>query len=331
MENASGRAWLPDTDDLVNGSIWVILTTKTIYMATLKKKTKAAVAARSKKDSGAAKSKSGGAGKSLTLKKRSKLAAQATVKKKTSQVLRFAQPFYTTTPVENRPTIPGIGKRLVDYLATQLQPIPAPLRDPSMALAEVVGDAGASAIESWGTICFHATGDTGNEKSDWPTYVSEAMSKDYDPAKPATSPAFFLHLGDVNYYDNTDQGYHAQFYVPYTKYPGKIVAIPGNHDGELFKGKNTPTGQKTTLEAFMNNFCLPKPSVPPAAGTIYREMVAQPGVYWVLDTPFVSIVGLYSNVAEGQGFISGASIGQDQKNWLVKTLTNIKKARDGGV
>ena len=141
-------------------------------MATSKKK-KAAVAARSKKRGGAEKSKSGdsaksksggagGAGKSLTLKKRSKQAAQATVKKKTSQVLRFAQPFYTTTPVENRPTIPGIGKRMVDYLATQLQPIPAPLRDPSMALAEIIGDAGAAAILSSGSICFHATGDTGN-------------------------------------------------------------------------------------------------------------------------------------------------------------------------
>lgn len=248
----------------------------------------------------------------------------------TSKVLRFSHPFYTNVPVDQRKTISGVGKRLNDYVASKLEPIPAPLREPSISLAEIIGDNGVTQIQNAGTIKFHAIGDTGNDKSDWATHVSDAMSTDYKASDPSTSPAFLCHMGDLIYYENTDQGYHAQFYEPYKKYPGKIIAIPGNHDGELFKWNNTPTGQKTTLEAFMRNFCQPKPAIPPAAGTIYREMISQPGVYWVLDAPFLNIIGLYSNIAEGQGFISDKSIGQSQKKWLVKTLIAIKKDRDAG-
>jgi hypothetical protein len=97
------------------------------------------------------------------------------------------------------------------------------------------------------------------------------MTKDIDIAHPAASPAFFLHLGDVNYYDNTDSGYHEQFYVPYKLYPGKIIAIPGNHDSELFKYDGQSTGQTKTLQAFQRNFVQPVPSVPPAAGSTNGE------------------------------------------------------------
>jgi len=31
------------------------------------------------------------------------------------------------------------------------------------------------------------------------------MATDFDINKPASSPAFFFHLGDVIYYDNTDR------------------------------------------------------------------------------------------------------------------------------
>jgi len=34
-------------------------------------------------------------------------------------------------------------------------------------------------------------------------------------------------------------------------------------------------------------------------------MISQPGVYWHFDAPFVDIVALYSNIAEGPGFIGG--------------------------
>ena len=239
--------------------------------------------------------------------------------------MRFAHPFFTATPVQARTTVPGVGKEMTDYVQTKLLPIPPVKGDSTMGLSDIIGTDGTAAILQAGSMTFHAVGDTGNEFNSMQETVADAMSADYDTEHPATSPAFFLHLGDVIYYENTDKGYQSQFYIPYKNYPGKIIAIPGNHDGEIFKYDGSSTGQKKTLEAFQRNFCQSQPGIPPDAGTIYREMVSQPGVYWYLDTPFIDIVGLYSNIGEGPGFISGPDIGQIQKKWLINTLTAIKK------
>src|SRR6185436_3503200 len=88
--------------------------------------------------------------------------------------------------------------------------------------------------------------------------VARAINRDLDPSKPGESPAFLFHLGDVIYFDNTPVGYHEQFYVPYEEYVGKIIAIPGNHDGEVLLGN-----QSATCIAFMRNFCPAHPTVPP--------------------------------------------------------------------
>jgi len=255
---------------------------------------------------------------------------KATQKSSPSDVLRFAHPFFTPTPIEQRAQIPGIGNRMTDYVKTQLEPIPAPIRNAPLMLNEVIGDAGVTEIVNAGKIIFHAVGDTGTNGTEIQQTVADVMSADYNTADPAGSPAFFFHLGDVDYYVNTDAGYHEQFYVPYKTYPGKIIAIPGNHDGELFKYDGTSTGQAATLEEFQNNFCQPQTGIPSAAGTIYREMISQPGVYWYLNAPFVDIIGLYSNVAENPGYISGESIGTAQKDWLTETLKTINNARNGG-
>lgn len=244
--------------------------------------------------------------------------------------MRFAHPFFTPLPPQLRPVVKGKGQRMTDFIQTKLEKIPDPQRDPTMSLTDVIGAQGVKDIQATGHIRFHAVGDTGHENSLDQEHVAQAMAKDYNVNNHAASPAFFLHLGDVNYYDNTDKGYHAQFYVPYKDYPGKIIAIPGNHDGELFKWDGSSSGQKKTLEAFWKNFCQPKPGIPPAAGTIYREMVSQPGAYWMLDAPFVNIIGLYSNMAENPGYISGKSIGTKQKDWLVSTLKKLKVGRTKG-
>lgn len=240
------------------------------------------------------------------------------------KTLRFAHPFFNPAPDPKKTTK---AKKMTDYVETKLLPIPNPKRDPKITLDEIIGPAGVKEIESAGSISFHTMGDTGHENGSNQELVAEAMTLDYDTLHPAKSPAFFLHLGDVIYYDNTDKGYQGQFYVPYKKYPGKIIAIPGNHDGELFKYDGTSTGQKKTLAEFQRNFCQPKAGVPPDAGTIYREMISQPGVYWWLDAPFIDIVALYSNIGEGPGFISGKTIGEKQKDWLIKTLKDIRKKR----
>src|SRR5262245_30650114 len=246
--------------------------------------------------------------------------------------LRFAHPFFTKVPIERRPVIPGVGQRMTDFVEGTLEKIPAPKRNPPrMTLGEIVGDAGAKAIDASGSISFHAAGDsghTGGATEDMQEFVADAMAADIDIEKPATSPAFFFHLGDVIYYDNTDRGYHEQFYVPYKRYPGKIIAIPGNHDGELFKFDGKPTGQKTTLEAFTKNFLQAKPGVPSAAGTIFREMVSQPGVFWRLDAPFVDVIALYSNIAEGPGNTKSSSCGWRRRRFSASSPTYAQAVRE---
>lgn len=247
------------------------------------------------------------------------------------QVLRFANPFFAPALLSTPFEMLAESNGLLQYIATTLQPIPATQRNPIMQLSEVIGNAGTAAIQAEGSIHLHAVGDTWNAHDAMQLAVADAMTADYNVAAPQKSPAFFLHLGDVNYYNNTDTGYHEQFFVPYKNYPGKIIAIPGNHDGELFKYDGTTTGQSVTLQAFWRNFCQPRAGVPPAAGSIYREMASQPGAYWLLDAPFVQIIGLYSNIAENPGFISDhAIVGQQQKDWLIQTLMTIQKSRANG-
>ena len=251
-----------------------------------------------------------------------------------NQAFRFAHPFFTDVPIKDRVTVKDVGKRMTDFVQTRLEPIPKPIRAKSvLTLDEVIGTDGVNEIANKAKqIVFHATGDTGELAGNSQQMVADAMTSDYDISHPEISPAFFFHLGDVDYYDNTDRGYHAQFYEPYKKYPGKIIAIPGNHDGELFKWDNTSTGQTKTLEAFIKNFCQPKAGVPLAAGTIYREMISQPGVYFLLQCPFVDIVGLYSNMAENPGYIvapaeNDSSNTHMQTDWLTATLTDIAQKR----
>lgn len=240
-------------------------------------------------------------------------------------VLRFAHPFFTTTPPQARAAVPGVGKQLLDHIQGNLQPIPAVKRTPTMTLADVIGQPGSDGIASSGAISFHAVGDTGKSANSPQGAVAAAMTTDFDIARPASSPAFFFHLGDVIYGPQKDQAYRPEFYEPYVHYPGKIIAIPGNHDGETF-----PKTDPTTLKAFQANFCAPSQTVPPIAGTIFRQTMNQPAVYWLLDAPYLQIVGLYSNAAENPGFISGAIPGQAQKTWLLATLKTLAAQRKAG-
>jgi hypothetical protein len=64
----------------------------------------------------------------------------------------------------------------------------------------------------------------------------------------------------------------------------------------------------------------------------------QPGVYFTLDAPFVSIIGLYSNTSDkGYGIISSPDpvsatsvVGQAQKKFLIRELQRIAGDRKAG-
>jgi Calcineurin-like phosphoesterase len=240
----------------------------------------------------------------------------------TDQPLRFAHPFFTDAPPETRVVSARFGRRMLDHIEERLQPVPKPKGDSVMLLSDIIGGTGAANIANAGRIRFHAVGDTGRRADSPEGAVAEAMANDFDVHHPEQSPAFFFHLGDVIYGHQKEQAYRREFYEPYRHYPGKIVAIPGNHDGETIPGTDP-----TTLRAFQKNFCASKQVVPPIAGTIFRQTMTQPGVFWLLAAPFVDVVGLYSNVAENPGFISGKIPGKHQRAWLVATLKVLAKLR----
>ena len=216
----------------------------------------------------------------------------------------------------------------------QLQPFPKPRIDPPiMTLADVIGPNMIGAIMAAKQISFHAVGDTGAAKNHDPSTeaaVADAMAAEVK-AGGAAAPSFFFHLGDVIYYFGEGQYYYDQFYEPFRVYDRPIFAVPGNHDGVVFGyGKDTP--KIPTLTAFLRNFCAKTPGPSPDAGSLVRSVMTQPGVYFTLDAPFVSIIGLYSNVLEGPGVISsqgGAypSIDDSQLAFLTSELQRLKPAR----
>ncbi|HKD95892.1 MAG TPA: metallophosphoesterase [Gaiellaceae bacterium] len=226
-----------------------------------------------------------------------------------------------------------------------LQPVPEPLvPEPRIDLADVLEPRFVDAITAANRISFHAVGDTGaakvnsfqtarqaleNEAS-----VADAMALDVQEGG-ATGPAFFFHLGDVVYNFGEGQYYYDQFYEPFRAYDRPIFAIPGNHDGMVF-GDQPDLPRVPTLTAFLRNFCAEKPGPSPDAGPMVRSTMNQPGVYFTLDAPFVSIVGLYTNVLESPGVISSQKgryptlAGDEQLHFLEAELARLAPARKAG-
>jgi predicted phosphodiesterase len=226
---------------------------------------------------------------------------------------------------------------------SQVQPIPAPRSGAPLQLKldDFVGPQMIAAIQQAGKIVFHAVGDTGAAKVDHTqtvaralanqASVADAMVRDLTGTNP---PAFFFHLGDIVYHFGEAQYYYDQFYEPYRLYDRPIFAIPGNHDGSLF-GPTSSAPQNPTLQAFLDNFCATSVGPSPDAGTMVRSAMTQPGVYFTLDAPYVSIIGLYSNVLEGPGVISSQggklpTVTDAQLGFLKSELQRLKPLRQAG-
>src|SRR5574337_159619 len=205
--------------------------------------------------------------------------------------------FYLPRPPGELPTI-----RQRSHGNQQFQPLPQPTgpKPYHLSLEDVLPADQISQNNDSKSISFHAIGDTGGIVNGTPQQtVADALESDYVLSK----PAFFYHLGDVVYFYGEASNYYAQFYEPYMHYPAPILAIPGNHDGDV------TVGSSPSLSAFVENFCAPNPHLTPEAGEAPRDAMTQPNVYWTLDAPFLTIIGLYSNVPEGGQFQ------QDQLDW----------------
>lgn len=212
--------------------------------------------------------------------------------------------------------------------------VPSGAVEPVVSLQTVYGSAGAakiSAIEKAKQIVFHTVGDTGSVVGPaTQSLVADKMVTDFDEANPADVPSFFFHLGDVVYYFGEAAYYYDQFFEPYRDYPAPIFAIAGNHDGVVYKSDPSPT-----LDAFLRNFCAASSAQSPDAGNLLRTTMIQPGVYFTLEAPFVRILGLYSNVLEDPGVISGQG-GQNtvldsrQIDFLTAALKRVKSQKFKG-
>ncbi len=228
------------------------------------------------------------------------------------------------------------------YLAhkSQVQKIPPRHGSAPLNLADFIPDAMIKAIGKAGKIALHAVGDTGAAKVTrsqtaataigHEAAVADAMAADIQKAG---GPAFFFHLGDVIYNFGEAQYYYDQFFEPFRAYDRPIFAIPGNHDGMVF-GQGSSAPQVPTLDAFLTNFCATAPGPSPDAGGLVRSVMTQPGVYFTIDAPYVSIIGLYSNVLEGPGIISSQGghfpIVDDQLAFLKAELARLKPDHDAG-
>ena len=241
---------------------------------------------------------------------------------------RYAHPFFLPAPPSKRQAING-HVRMIDWIKKNLGPVPAVRNGGRLNIEDVIGADGANQIEQAGEIRFHALGDSGVGDAHDAEKIADEMAADFTAGADSINPAFLFHLGDVIYGTDKDVHYGDRFYRPYRHYPGKIIAIPGNHDGEEKSPADSPS-----LKAFQANFCAKTAAVPPQASdsAIFRKTMTQPGVYWLLDAPFARIIGLYSNRAENPGFLQGLDKNKNedtsQIDWLKKTLEEIAAEKE---
>ena len=195
---------------------------------------------------------------------------------------------------------------LTSYSDTHFEPLPKPLGQPPyhFDLETVAPGIGAQA-KKLGKLTFHTVGDTGGVKnSDYQAAVAAAMKGDLNATDEGKVPRFFYHLGDVVYYNGQVGDYYDQFYEPYDHYTPPIIAIPGNHDGD-------PVAGQTSLDGWVRYFMSPEPHIDTdICGDAPRVTLSLPNVYFTLNCPFVTIVGMYTNVPEG------GSIDSVQQQWL---------------
>jgi hypothetical protein len=239
----------------------------------------------------------------------------------------FAQPQPSPDPTGFKNPVTDQSDKELANVGAVPQPVGG-AAEPILMLSQVYGSAGAAktaAIEQAGQIVFHSVGDTGSaEGPSTQSLVADKMVSDFTEANSADIPSFFYNLGDVVYYFGEATYYYDQFYEPYRSYPAPIVAIPGNHDGVVYAADPAPA-----LAAFLANFCAPSVAPSPDAGGLARTTMIQPGVYFTFDAPFVRILGVYSNVLEDPGVISGQNgtyptLDSRQIDFLQTALARVK-------
>jgi len=163
---------------------------------------------------------------------------------------------------------------------------------------------------------FHVLGDSGGvQDGEFQSHVADQLSAALSHDDPA-SPQFCYHVGDVVYFTGMHDDYYSQFYEPYSAYSAPILAIPGNHDGEV----DDPTKQ-TSLDGWAAYFMQSHPDVDPISKDAPRVGLSLPNAYWTLTSPHATFVGIYTNVPEH------GSIDSIQQQWLTNEFATAPKDR----
>jgi Icc-related predicted phosphoesterase len=194
----------------------------------------------------------------------------------------------------------------IGHRNTGFQPLPKPLglAPYHYSLTDNFAEIGNN-IQSAKKMVFHVLGDSGGvQDGEFQNNVAQQMIKEASVGGP-TAPQFCYHVGDVVYFTGMHDDYYAQFYEPYSHYTPPILAIPGNHDGEV----DDPTAQ-TSLDGWVDYFMQDTPDVDPISKDAPRVGLNLPNVYWTLLTPFATFIGMYTNVPEG------GSIDSIQQQWI---------------
>jgi hypothetical protein len=190
-------------------------------------------------------------------------------------------------------------------------PCPTGLPPYHLRLSSILSAEAVQRIRDSGRLVFHTVGDTGGVNTPGPVEtVALYMEQDFATSGDVSgNPSFFYHLGDVVYYAGEVANYYWEFYEPYRHYPGPIVAIPGNHDGDV-----DPLAPATSLAGFVANFCAQAPVHRDEAQDVPRLAMIQPHVFWTFEAELATILGLYSNCPEG-GILT-----QVQIDWFEQEL-----------
>lgn len=167
---------------------------------------------------------------------------------------------------------------------------------------------------------FHMVGDTGSiRQPDFQRMVCGAMIKQYQSAPDnENEPQFLYHLGDIVYSYGEAGNYDEQFFGPYSQYPGPIFAIAGNHDSDINPNAAKPY---QSLDAFRAVFCDTQDRAIPFNHSSMRQSITQPNIYWTLETPLATIIGLYGNV------VKFGRITPEQREWFLAELKYAQSLR----
>lgn len=211
-------------------------------------------------------------------------------------------------------TTPVIKKNQPDD-SYKFQPLPKPtgVYPYHLSVHDIVKDMAANKM------VFHMVGDTGSARNPGSQrHIAGLMAAQFELSTDADKPKFLYHLGDIVYHHGEAKSYYDQFFEPYSQYPAPIFAIAGNHDSDVNPAAETPY---QSLDAFTTVFCDTISRPVAFNGGIDRKSITQPNIYWTLDTPLATIIGLHTNVPK-YGIVTA-----EQHDWFIEELKSADQQR----